>query len=183
MNDNDHELLLKCRQGDPQAFADLMQQYERLVFSIPFNYGFSRAEADDITQNTFVIFIENMERLQDDSNLGAWLATIARRQTWRHFRKKQRETSIDTHDEESASMFVVETDFNNLDRQNEVTMLHEALAQINEKCRQLLQALYFDMEQPSYEEIAQTMGMPLGSVGPTRARCLKKLKKIMPFSE
>ena len=79
----DMELLLRCRQGDAAAWNRLLDKYERLIYSIGLNHGLSVEDAADIVQLTFTYFLENVDSLRDDSNIGGWLATVARRHTWR----------------------------------------------------------------------------------------------------
>ena len=87
----DRDLILDCRSGDLGAWQSLLDRYERLVFSVPRRYGLSREDAADITQLTFTIFFQSMDTLSEDSTLGAWLTTVARRHTWRRLDRKRRE--------------------------------------------------------------------------------------------
>src|SRR4051794_11780506 len=81
--ESDDDLIRACREGDPHAWDRLLQKYERLVFSIPLNYGLTRDDAADITQLTFMSLIQSLDALHEGSRLGAWLALVARRNTWR----------------------------------------------------------------------------------------------------
>ena len=87
----DRDLILDCRNGDLGAWQRLLDRYERLVFSVPRRYGLSREDAADITQLTFTILFQSMDTLSEDSTLGAWLTTVARRHTWRRLDRKRRE--------------------------------------------------------------------------------------------
>src|SRR3712207_9005599 len=75
----DRDLILDCRNGDVRAWQRLLDRYERLVFSVPRRYGLSREDAADITQLTFTILFQSMDTLPEESTLGAWLTTVARR--------------------------------------------------------------------------------------------------------
>ena len=75
----DQELIDACRAGRQDAWQEVLTRYERLVFSIPLNFGLTRADAADVAQLTFSALVEHLDRLRPDSNLGAWLATVARR--------------------------------------------------------------------------------------------------------
>ena len=92
MAKSDRELIEACRRGDGQAWQMVLDQYERLVFSIPLNSGLSAEDAADVTQLTFTIFMESLDRLRDDSNLAAWLSTVAKRHSWRVIRQRRRES-------------------------------------------------------------------------------------------
>ena len=78
----DRDPVLGCKRGEAQAWRRVLDRYERLVFSIPRGYGLSREDAADISQLTFSLLLEGLDSLAEDSNLGAWLATVTRRHTW-----------------------------------------------------------------------------------------------------
>ena len=180
--DSDRDLIRRCRQGSAGAWHQVLNRYERLVFSIPLRYGLSRDDAADVAQTTFTILIQNMDNLADDSRLGAWLATVARRHTWRFMKRNHRETASERLEDprliQSAAL-LGQHDADSIEHWELSDWLDAGLSQISERCRKLLLALYFQPEQSSYAELVEQMGMPLGSIGPTRARCLKRLKRIL----
>jgi RNA polymerase sigma factor (sigma-70 family) len=178
--ESDRDLILRCRQGSAGAWHQVLNRYERLVYSIPLRYGLSRDDAADVAQITFTILIQNMDNLAEDSRLGAWLATVARRHTWRFMKRNQRETAserLEGADIAESVVLLGKSDADSIEHWELSDWLDAGLSQISERCRKLLLALYFQPEQPSYAEVAEQMGMPLGSVGPTRARCLKRLRQ------
>lgn len=176
---SDRDLLLGCRGGDSRSWRLLLDRYERLVFSIPLGYGLSREDAADISQLTFTIFMNSMETLREDSRLGAWLATVARRHTWRAMGKKNREmTRKDRDVAEHAADLIGERE-DAFEAWEVTDVLDQGLAKISVPCRELLTYLYLDNSQPSYAEVSERLDIPVGSIGPTRARCLKKLKGAM----
>ncbi len=178
MSVSDRDLIRGCREGDSRAWRSVLERYERLVFSIPLNYGLSREDAADITQLTFSILIQNLHTLREDSRLGAWLATVARRHTWRLMERNRREgTGVERDLAESATL--LGRDEEEIERWELLEWLNEGLSLLSEGCRRLLQALYFDERQPSYAEVAERLGMPVGSIGPTRARCLQSLRRAL----
>jgi RNA polymerase sigma factor (sigma-70 family) len=173
----DSELLLACRAGDERAWQQLLDKYERLVFSIPLNYGLSREDAADIAQLAFTALIQQLATLREDSNLGGWLAQVARRQTWRVLKRRKLESVVEI---EQASAAVLLPDHQGeVERWELIESLHRGLALLGERCRSLLAALYFDAEAPSYAAIAQRLGIAEGSIGPTRARCLQRLRELL----
>lgn len=178
MMSSDENLLAACRNGDASAWETLLDRYERLVYSIPLNYGLSQADAADIAQLTFTYFIESLATLRDDSNLAAWLGTVARRHAWRMIQKRKRETvGLEPDFTENAPQFRVGPE--QIEHWEQLAWLDYGLNYLNERCRRLLILLYLDPEELGYEEIAQRMNMAVGSIGPTRARCLEKLKAIL----
>lgn len=182
---SDPELLRACRKGDARAWDDLMSSYERLVFSIPLSYGLSREDAADVCQITFTIFMQSMDSMRDDSRLGAWLATVARRHTWRQMEKNRRERARGDEDlagrdlSEGADVLFGRVKADAPERWETVEWLDQGLSEIGERCRELLTVLYFDEDEPSYTEVSERLDMPVGSIGPTRARCLKRLKEAL----
>ncbi|MFN8454146.1 MAG: sigma-70 family RNA polymerase sigma factor [Anaerolineae bacterium] len=176
---SDQKLIHACRQGDTQAWTNLLNQYERLVFSIPLRYGLSREDAADITQLTFTILLQSLDRLADDSHLGPWLATVARRHTWRLLKRDKREGVNEAEDLSQSVTLLSQPSSESGERWELLEWLNHGLAQLNERCRNLLLALYFDTEQPSYADTAARFDLPVGSIGPTRARCLERLKQLL----
>ena len=180
MHQTDQELIEACRAGDAQAWKQVLDRYERLVFSIPLNYGLTAADAADLTQLTFTIFLQSLNSLADDSNLSAWLATVVRRHTWRLLQRRRRESVVPTGDL-AEQLFTVsdERGTRALERWEVVEWLDQGLRALDERCRQLLLALYFAPQKLSYAEVAEQLEMAVGSVGPTRARCLERLKHLL----
>ena len=180
--DPDRDLIVRCRQGSTGAWQRLFNKYERLVYSIPLRYGLSRHDAADITQTTFTILIQSLDTLRDDSRLGPWLATVARRHTWRLMERNRRtiasEHLDDTSLAESAAL-LGKSDADSIEHWELSEWLDAGLSKISESCRKLLLALYFQPERSSYAEVAAHLDMPIGSIGPTRARCLKRLRQVL----
>lgn len=184
MSETDQELIALCRKGGDRAWERLVDRYERLVFSIPLNYRLSRADAADVAQTTFVILLQSLRGSTEIERLGPWLATVARRHTWRLVERGRRESTSEHENlaewdlAESAAL-VGRPDTESVENWEMIEWLHGGLSRISEPCRTLLLALYFDPEQPSYEEVAVRTGRPVGSIGPTRARCLEELRREM----
>jgi RNA polymerase sigma factor (sigma-70 family) len=157
----------------------VLDRYERLVFSIPLNHGLCHEDAADISQLTFTILIQSLDTLRPDSRLGPWLATVAKRHTWRLLERQRRESTVEEDDLAESITLADETDAEIRERQELLEWLHQGLGLINKRCRDLLTALFFDPEQPSYAEVAERLEMRVGSIGPTRARCLVQLRKVL----
>lgn len=175
---SDRELLAACREGEEGAWKEVIGRYERLVFSIPLSYGLSREDAADIAQLCFTILIENLERLEA-TNLGGWLSTVARRQTWRRMERRGKEHTVEEDDLVQVGGLLGGEKDRRIERRELVMTLDGALSELDERCRMLIMALYLETEEPSYEEVAERLGMAVGSIGPTRARCLQKLREML----
>jgi RNA polymerase sigma factor (sigma-70 family) len=168
-------LIRGCREGRVEAWRRLLEKYERLVFSVPRKYGLSTDDAADITQLTFTILVQSMDKLPEDSKLGGWLTTVARRHTWRLLERNRRQ-GIGRHAvlDENVTGGTEPIEGWELGE-----WLHQGLSMIGRSCRNLLFALYLDPSQPSYAEVAERLGMAVGSVGPTRIRCLERLRRVL----
>jgi RNA polymerase sigma factor (sigma-70 family) len=180
MSQSDAELIEACRQGRRHAWQNLIEKYERLVFSIPLRYGLSRSDAADVVQLTFTILLQSLDNLQPDSHLAGWLTTVARRHTWRWIERHRREIATENLEiGRSQPIWDGEPDEISLEEWERAVWLREGLEHLDGRCRQLLLLLYFEEDGVSYAEIAEQLDIPAGSIGPTRARCLQKLKKIL----
>jgi RNA polymerase sigma factor (sigma-70 family) len=179
MLSSDAELLRRCQQGDESAWEQVIENYKRLIYSIPLNFGLTVEAAADIFQQTFISLVENLDKLRPDSNLGAWLAVVARRHVLHHLRKSKREQVVPDGDlgDSKQLLALVATDIT-VDLEM-IQTIDQGLNQIGGRCRDLLLALYFDARQPSYEEIADHLNIPIGSIGPTRGRCLERLREVL----
>jgi RNA polymerase sigma factor (sigma-70 family) len=178
----DRDLIQRCRRGNASAWHQVLNRYERLVFSIPLRYGLSHDDAADVAQITFTALVQNMDKLAEDSRLGAWLSTVARRNSWRLLERRRREIPSEHLEGSSLAESAVvlgNSDAHSIEHWELSDWLDTGLSQLSERCRKLLTALYFRPEFSSYAEVAEHFGMPLGSIGPTRARCLKQLKRVL----
>jgi len=175
----DTELIDACLEGTNQAWEALLVRYQRLIYSIPLRYGLPEHDANDIFQNVSLSLLKNLARLRDRKRLGAWLVITTRRECWRVFHHNQQVTlhpeTLDL-DQELPGNGYSEDDFLALERQ---TVVRAAVDSLDGSCRQLLEQLFYAEPRPSYTEIARALTLPEGSIGPTRARCLEKLMRIL----
>lgn len=171
---NDPELVQACLENNQLAWNELVNRYKRLVYSIPLRNGFTQSDAEDIFQNVFTLVHRNLASLRNHQLLAAWLISI----TWRecqHMRKKTRlSDEIPETLEDSAPLPPEEAEI--LERRQ---MIRMAINQVGLRCQELLKALFFETPTPSYENLAMRLDIPISSIGPTRARCFKKLKDIL----
>jgi RNA polymerase sigma factor (sigma-70 family) len=173
----DDDLIRACHAGDARAWERLLDKYERLVFSVSLNYGLTTEDAADVTQITFTILLQNLDTMSPGIRLAPWLATVARRHTWRLLARNRRES---VHPEDDLAGNETLGGIGDLTEHWELAeWLNYGLGMLDERCRQLLLALYFNAEQPSYAEVADHLNMPVGSVGPTRARCLEHMRQSL----
>lgn len=178
ISQSDWELILACKKGDEDAWSTLIARYDRLLYYILRQYGLPPEEIVDIIQLTFMNLLEKIDTIESSYNVKAWLKTVAKRQAWRYLDKRRREDVGATIN--AAEIDVPDyMDTDAIDRNQQNALLHESIHKLNDRCRELLISLYFDDPTPSYEILAESLDMPVGSIGPNRARCLQKLKKIL----
>jgi len=167
---SDGELLARCRRGDGSAWDLLVKRYERLVYAVALRNGVDAEDAADITQTVFVALLDALHRLEDDTKLASWLMTVARRQAWRLRSTSRRTVPLEQIAEPAADPYP--------DWETQV-VLHDALTALGGTCRELLLALYFDPDEPSYAELAERFGRAIGGIGPMRGRCLERLRSMI----
>ena len=163
-----------ARDGDESAWSALVDQFEGLVWATTRAHRLSQAEAADVTQTTWLRLVENLDRIKDPERLGAWLATTARRECLRHIRVRGRELQV-----EDESVFEAPTE-ESLESRIIDRERHDALWRAFAQPRGALPgaaSVTFGAQPPSYEEIGAALGMPIGAIGPTRSRCLEKLRR------
>jgi RNA polymerase sigma factor (sigma-70 family) len=174
------ELLRAAAGGDQIAWKQIVDRFASLVWATARAYRLSHADASDVAQTTWLRLVENLDRIRDPERLGAWLATTARHESLRVIKRGGREHSSDELD-----LFEVpdadEISDRLLGRERDAT-LWRAFALLSKKCQQLLRLLAAP-EEPSYEEISGALGMRVGSIGPTRMRCLDTLRRNVDRAE
>jgi RNA polymerase sigma factor (sigma-70 family) len=169
------ELIRAAAAGDQAAWDAIVDRYAGLVWATTRAHRLSRHEAADVAQTTWLRLVENLDRIREPERLAGWLATTARRECLRHIRLHTRELPSDQTDTfESVSGEAVEAALISGERN---AGLWRAFGKLSERCQALLRLLVSE-EEPSYEAIGAALDMPVGAIGPTRMRCLEKLRTI-----
>ncbi|MCI0485478.1 MAG: sigma-70 family RNA polymerase sigma factor [Blastocatellia bacterium] len=182
---DDSELLAECLGGNSAAWETLILRYRRLIYSIPIKAGLPESDAADVFQSVCLKLFENLSALRDHTRVGPWLITTASRESWRVSARRRREQpgsgSREEYEEEYLSEVPSTTPLADeqaatIERQY---ILRRAIDALPERSRMLIELLFYQKDELSYAEIARRMNMPVSSIGPTRARCLEKLKMII----
>jgi len=190
------QLIRRCRQGDAQAWQRLIQQYGRLVHSIPVRYGLSPTEVDDVGQEVFLALAQGLDQIEDPEGLPAWLITTARRHSWRALQKHKHEQPLLGAELTDIELSAGEHRLATVERPRPFgssvpsmeellegwqyqEFLAQGMAKLGGRCRELLTMIFLDPSEPSYELISEKLNIPKGSIGPTRNRCLQKLRQIL----
>jgi RNA polymerase sigma factor (sigma-70 family) len=160
-------------QGDGRAWSEIVDEFEGLLWAVARTHRLCHADQADVVQTTWLRFAENLDRLREPARLGAWLATTARRECLRILRTSARELP------DAAPPEVPDAELRPIDgaliEAERDAALRSALRQLSSRDQALLLMLVAD-SAPSYEEIGAALGMPIGSIGPTRGRALARLR-------
>jgi RNA polymerase sigma factor (sigma-70 family) len=170
-------LVQAAAQGDRSAWDRLVDGYAGLVWATARNYRLSAGDTQDVTQTTWLRLVENVDRLSDPGRVGAWLATTARRECLRVLRQSRRTVLVDEWDDVVDVDPAVPPDAG-LVRLEESDAVHASLEQLAPAAQALVRLLMLD-PPPSYAEVSAALGIPVGSIGPTRQRCLRKLRSLL----
>jgi RNA polymerase sigma factor (sigma-70 family) len=166
-------LVRDAAQGDHHSWDTLVREFSGMIWAIARAHRLSDATAADVAQTTWLRLFEHLTDLQDPTRAGAWLATTARRECLRVIRDAQRNVTLDDAIPDRESSDPTPADALLLaERQAAVV---RAFGRLRPRDRDLLRLL---MVEPrlDYQEISLTLGIPIGSIGPTRARALERLK-------
>lgn len=167
----------RWRDGETRAMDDLVRLMTPVLWHVVRAYGLDHALAQDVVQTTWLTLVRRHETITEPQAVSGWLTTVARREAWRVGKLQRRadpreseylEPRLPTH--ESAEHTATQDD--------EARRLWAAVALLSERCQHLLRVVAFE-DRPDYARIAQDMAMPVGSIGPTRQRCLGKLRALL----
>ncbi|HEY2955272.1 MAG TPA: sigma-70 family RNA polymerase sigma factor [Candidatus Eisenbacteria bacterium] len=175
----DARLVERCRAGDARAWEALVRRYERLVYAVARTYRLPDADLGDVFQEVFAALYRGLPALRDPRALCRWLSSTSDRIA-RAAARRARAAPTASLDEPGvadrlpADLPSIGSDLETLEEQ---AMVRIALASLPERCRLLLGALYYEDPPASYAALARRFGVPIGSLGPTRARCFEALRR------
>ena len=169
-------LLDRAARGDEEAWAALVERYSGLVWSVTRSFRLSRDDAAEVSQTTWLRLVEHLGTIREPERLGAWLATTTRRLCLMTLRRSYRTVPSDLDDAHLISPDATDDLDAALDGDKCRAALHRAFDELPEPGRTLLRTLAAD-PAPSYAEVAVALDMPIGSIGPTRARSIERLRK------
>jgi RNA polymerase sigma factor (sigma-70 family) len=174
-------LLCRAATGDVQAWSSLVSQYGRLIWSITARFKLMEDDGADVVQTTWLRLIEHIDRIQQPDRIGYWLAATARNECLRYVAARRRLVLV----RENTAFDGVDYQGPQVDEAllaaERVQVVREAIAHLPAQSQRLLELLMADPPIP-YAEISDQLGVPLGSIGPTRRRCLAKLRVLLEAS-
>lgn len=174
----DQRLVERCLGGDAAAWEALVRRHERLVYAVARSYRLSDSDLADVFQEVFAALVAGLGRLKEPRALVRWLASTTQRIARATALKRRREEAL-TGQSPAALDRVASAGppvGAELERMEEQALLRLALASLSPRCRNLLTAMYFEEPVLPYAELARRLGVPMGSIGPTRARCFERLR-------
>ena len=170
-------LVIRARNGDKQAWDELVERYAPLIWSICHRYRLRRADADDVGQSVWLRLADQLAFLRHPAALQGWLATTTQRECGRVLRAARKQEApghrLDAADIPDKDTEEAESELLRAERH---AALREAFTHLPPDSRQLIAMLIQDPPVP-YAEISAKMGIAVGSIGPTRGRCLEQLRR------
>lgn len=185
----DSALVSGCLKGDMSAWNTLISRYQGFIFGAALRLGLSTPDAEDVFQNVCVKLYQHLGELRDVQRLSSWLASVTQREVAQLFRKQSpRQFSGREPGQNSSEATQLDTRSPALTPEEEILawerqhIIRQSLTHLPDECRRLLTLLYGSEPACSYTEAAKTLAIPVGSVGPKRARCLAQMRVLLEKS-
>ena len=165
------------RDGDPTGLARMVHALTPMLWQVVRSYGLSRPAAEDAVQVTWLMLVRNRDAIRDPQAVWRWMATTARREAWRMARQAGPDEAV-----ELESLFDIPEPNPGPEARamadDTARWLWRHVASLPQRCRQLLRIIAFE-DRPNYAEVSAQLGMSIGGIGPTRARCLDRLRRLI----
>ncbi len=174
---SDGELLLAAKEGDQLAWSTLVRRLTPRLLAVARGFGLGPSDAADVSQLAWLRLLDHVDDLRDPERVGAWLMTTIRNEAFGQLRRSGRQVPMPARSEE----FEVDADAEpgvdaRLLRDEREAALVKAFARLPARCQVMLRLLFAD-RRPSYGTLALALDMPVGSIGPTRGRCVELLRR------
>lgn len=175
------QLVRSAAAGDRRAWERLVEQYARLIWAMTRDFKLADSDAADVVQATWLRLIEHIDRIEYPDRIGSWLATTARHECLRHVARRKKVILVD----DDLAFNDVVTHQPDVDERlladESAEAVRQALSRLPWRWQRLLELLMTD-PPASYAEISNQLGLPVGSIGPTRGRCLERLRVLLQTS-
>jgi RNA polymerase sigma factor (sigma-70 family) len=172
----DTRLVRECLRGSEEAWRALIFKYKNLIFSIPVKYGFSADDSTDIFQAVCLDLLSELPKLRKVKALPKWIMQITAHKCF-HRKQQQRRTEGSDPDDNRLEQSTPPRAEEILREAEDEQGLRQAMSELSPRCRQLVNMLFYDEPARPYQEIAETLGIAVGSIGFIRQRCLERLRK------
>jgi RNA polymerase sigma factor (sigma-70 family) len=173
-------LIAGCRDGNKHDWSELIERLSPAIFSACYRFRLSREESYDVFGKVSLSLLENLTNLREEKRIFGYVATIAHHEAAalrarnRMFRKKADELVSELHHEDGFQSMILP-----IEKDQDLEIMQKAFSGISDKCQKLLRMLFLDTDNISYRDISRELGIPVASIGPTRGRCLQRLRAQM----
>jgi RNA polymerase sigma factor (sigma-70 family) len=171
-------LVRRAAEGDLWAWRRLVDQYNRLIWAMTRDFRLLESDAADVVQATWLRLLEHVDRIEHPERVGSWLAVTARHECLRSIAARKRVVLVQDHDDLNGGVVRGPEIDERLLAEERAEDVRHALSSLPEQWQRLLEMLMAD-PPASYAEISDQLGLPVGSIGPTRGRCLAKLRLLL----
>ena len=173
------DLVPAAAAGDQSAWNAIVERFSGLLWSVGRSFRLGEDDAADVMQSTWLKLLENLGRIEEPEALPGWLATTARREALRVIQRRGRDIPVR---DEDLGVGLADPEARALDlallEDERAVALWSGFTQLSERCQRLLRVL-MSCDRPAYVEVAAAFDMPVGSIGPTRMRCLHRLGSVL----
>lgn len=180
---SDAELWKACVSGDESAWSNLVDRYQRLIYAIPRRAGLTDEQCADVFQDVFLLLYQKLDQIEQPERIRSWIVTTTKYKTWAVVRGSKTGRMPQSAEEMEAELQslpdrsrLADEILIELEQQH---LIRAALKMLEERCRKILSMIYLQDTAASYAEVAEHIGVGESSISPLRARCLKKLEKIL----
>jgi RNA polymerase sigma factor (sigma-70 family) len=171
------EAFTSWRVGEPEALDRLVRLLTPALWQLARSYRLNQRSAEDAVQNAWMALVRNADSIRDPQSIMAWMTVTTRREAWRQAQREHLERPAEGETLETALAPAASHECTVLDRLA-ASALWRHVERLPERCQHLLRIIAF-VPQPNYASISARFGMPVGSIGPTRRRCLEKLRELL----
>lgn len=179
----DASLLKRCRKGDQAAWDELVDRYQRLIYTIPRRAGLTDEQAADVFQDVFLTLFQKIDEIEQPERIRSWIVTTAKFKTWGVIRGSKGFHSPETEEEMEVEMASLADRSPLADdlliELEEQHLIRAAMTKLEKRCQQIINLIYLREPAASYAEVGKAIGVGETSISPLRSRCLKKLGKIL----
>jgi|SRR5213593_724102 len=176
----DSNLIKMCLQGDAQAWETIVRRYQRLVASITLKFRLEPEDSADVLQSVCLALLRQLPKLKKEAKLSSWIITVSVRECWKLRRSHRKIPSLSREGQDQigrrqdGSQARAEDTLLIRERQH---LLRQAIESLPQPCQRVMDLLFYQSEP--HAEVSRKVGLPVARLGPTRARCLAKLKMAL----
>jgi RNA polymerase sigma factor (sigma-70 family) len=175
--EGDERLVRECLRGNQEAWSELIDKYKNLIYSIPIKYGLSQEDASDIFQEVCLGLLSELASVREPRALAKWLIQVTAHKCYHWKQRNRRQVSLQEEENNLPEGEVPPEVVDLLHQAEKEQRLREALAGLRTRCRRLIEMLFFEEPSRPYREVAESLGIAVGSIGFLRQRCLGRLRK------